>query len=144
VVSFTPWPFNPRERAPSNQWIGGSVGPRNRLDKVSKRKIPNPDGNRTPIVQPVVSCYINSNIIFPSMFMSSEWCSPFTFISDKISCTRRILISPMCATCHAHLILLDFNTLIIIQWVAGALPLGVKKPERETDHSPLSSAEVKE
>jgi hypothetical protein len=30
-----------------------------------------------------------------------------------------------------------------IQWVAGALSLGVKQPGREADHSPLSSAEVK-
>jgi hypothetical protein len=30
-----------------------------------------------------------------------------------------------------------------IQWVPGALPLGVKRPGRETDHSPPSSAEVK-
>jgi hypothetical protein len=31
-----------------------------------------------------------------------------------------------------------------IQWVAGALSLGVKRPGREADHSPSSSAEVKE
>jgi hypothetical protein len=31
-----------------------------------------------------------------------------------------------------------------IQWVAGALSLGVKRPGREADHSPPSSAEVKE
>jgi hypothetical protein len=31
-----------------------------------------------------------------------------------------------------------------IQWVPGALPLGVKRPGREADHSPPSSAEVKE
>jgi hypothetical protein len=31
-----------------------------------------------------------------------------------------------------------------IQWVQGALSLGVKRPGRETDHSPPSSAEVKE
>jgi hypothetical protein len=30
------------------------------------------------------------------------------------------------------------------QWVPGALSLGVKLPEREADHSPPSSAEVKE
>jgi hypothetical protein len=30
-----------------------------------------------------------------------------------------------------------------IQWVPEALSLGVKRPGRETDHSPLSSAEVK-
>jgi hypothetical protein len=31
-----------------------------------------------------------------------------------------------------------------IQWVPGALSLGIKRPGRETDHSPPFSAEVKE
>jgi hypothetical protein len=31
-----------------------------------------------------------------------------------------------------------------IQWVPGALSLGVKRPELESDHSPPSSAEIKE
>jgi hypothetical protein len=31
-----------------------------------------------------------------------------------------------------------------IQWVPGALSLGVKRPGREADHSPPSSAEVTE
>jgi hypothetical protein len=31
-----------------------------------------------------------------------------------------------------------------IQWVAGALSLGLKRPEREADHSPPSNAEVNE
>jgi len=30
-----------------------------------------------------------------------------------------------------------------IQWFPGALPLGVKRPAQEADHSPLFSAEVK-
>jgi hypothetical protein len=30
------------------------------------------------------------------------------------------------------------------QWVPGALPLGIKRPEREAHYSPPSSAEVKE
>jgi hypothetical protein len=29
-----------------------------------------------------------------------------------------------------------------IQWVPGALSLGIKRPGREADHSPPSSAEV--
>jgi hypothetical protein len=29
------------------------------------------------------------------------------------------------------------------QWVSGALPLGVKRPGREANHSPPSSAELK-
>jgi hypothetical protein len=31
-----------------------------------------------------------------------------------------------------------------IQWVLGALTLGIKRPGREADHSPSSSADVKE
>jgi hypothetical protein len=31
-----------------------------------------------------------------------------------------------------------------IQWIPGFLSLGVKRPVREADHSPPSSAEVKE
>jgi hypothetical protein len=30
-----------------------------------------------------------------------------------------------------------------IQWVPGAVSQGIKQPEREADHSPVSSAEVK-
>jgi len=32
----------------------------------------------------------------------------------------------------------------LVQWVPGALSLGVKRPGREADHLPPSSAEVKE
>jgi hypothetical protein len=31
-----------------------------------------------------------------------------------------------------------------IQWMPGALSLGVKRPGREADHSPPSSVEIKE
>jgi hypothetical protein len=34
-------------------------------------------------------------------------------------------------------------TQTLIQWVPGALSPGVKRPEREADHSPPPSAEVK-
>jgi hypothetical protein len=56
VVSFTPRPSHPRERAPGTHWIGGWVGPRAVLDRVVKRKIPSPHREskpRTSIVQPV-------------------------------------------------------------------------------------------
>jgi hypothetical protein len=42
VVSFTPRPLYPRERAPRTHWIGGWVGPRAVLETVIKRKIPSP------------------------------------------------------------------------------------------------------
>jgi hypothetical protein len=38
----------------------------------------------------------------------------------------------------------DSGTQPPIQWVPGALTLGVKRPGREADHSPPSSVEVKE
>jgi hypothetical protein len=38
VVSFTPQPRYPGERAPGNHWIGVWVGPRVDLDGVEKRK----------------------------------------------------------------------------------------------------------
>jgi hypothetical protein len=49
-----PGHFTPRERVPGIHWIGGWVGFRAGLDKVVKRKIPNPcreSNPRTPIVQ---------------------------------------------------------------------------------------------
>jgi hypothetical protein len=36
----------------------------------------------------------------------------------------------------------DNIRLVPIQWVPGALSLGVKRPGREADHSPPPSAEV--
>jgi hypothetical protein len=42
VVSFTPRPLYPKERAPGTHWIGGWVGPRAVLDAVVKRKVPSP------------------------------------------------------------------------------------------------------
>jgi hypothetical protein len=38
---------------------------------------------------------------------------------------------------------LHYHPLHNIQWVSGALSLGVKRPGHEADHSPPSSAEVK-
>jgi hypothetical protein len=38
VVSFTPRPLYPGERAPGTHWIGGSVSARVGLDDVEKRK----------------------------------------------------------------------------------------------------------
>jgi hypothetical protein len=38
VVSFTPRPLYPWERAPGTHWIGGWVDPRAGLDDVEKRK----------------------------------------------------------------------------------------------------------
>jgi hypothetical protein len=56
VISFTPRPLYPSERAPVILWIGGWVGTRTVLDAVVKRKIPNPrrkSNPGTPIAKPV-------------------------------------------------------------------------------------------
>jgi hypothetical protein len=42
LVSFTPRPLYPRERAPYTHWTRGWVGPRAGLDTVVKRKINSP------------------------------------------------------------------------------------------------------
>jgi hypothetical protein len=60
VVSFTPRPLYPGERASDTHWIGGWVGPRAVLDAAVKRKIPSPrreSNPRTQIVQPVAQHY---------------------------------------------------------------------------------------
>jgi hypothetical protein len=60
VVSFTPRPLYPRERAPGTHWIGGWVGSGAVLDAVVKRKIPSlcwESNPRTPTVQPVAQSY---------------------------------------------------------------------------------------
>jgi hypothetical protein len=47
----------PRGKDPGIHWIGGWVGPRAGLDAGARRKILCPVGDRTPIVQSVVSHY---------------------------------------------------------------------------------------
>jgi len=53
---------------------------------------------------------IHSNIIFPSTHRSSKWTLPFRFPTKILTI---FLISLMCATWHAHLIILDLITVII-------------------------------
>jgi hypothetical protein len=70
----------------------------------------------------------------------------------KIESKRRVLIEEKLDEIGARLqnsprkpfTHLTGPTQLPIQWVPGALSLGVKRPEREADHSPPSSAEVKE
>jgi len=52
---------------------------------------------------------IHSNVIFPSTPSSYEWSLAFTFSNQNIVC---ILVTPVRATCHSHLIL-DLIILII-------------------------------
>jgi hypothetical protein len=63
-----PCHFNPGERAPSTQWIGGWLAPRAGLDDVEKRKFLTLDGTQTPtslVVQPIASSYTDCAIPAP-------------------------------------------------------------------------------
>jgi hypothetical protein len=48
VVSFTPRPLYPRERAAGTRWTGGRVGPRAGLNAVTKKKNPGPCRDSNP------------------------------------------------------------------------------------------------
>jgi hypothetical protein len=138
-VSFTSRPLYPRERAPGTHWIGGWVGPRAGLDAVVKRKIPNPCQDSNPrsyspwpssippqlLIQPNetnISCYI---YIYTHTHTHTHTQYPGIFLLTPASRTALGPNQPL------------------IQWVPGALSLGVKRPGREADHSPPSGAEVK-
>jgi hypothetical protein len=60
VVSFTPLPLYPRERAPGTHFMGGWVDPRAGLDDMEKRKFFTLLGLELSlplVVQPVASRY---------------------------------------------------------------------------------------
>jgi hypothetical protein len=102
------------KRAPNTHWIGGWVGLRVTLDAVVKRKIPSPS-----------VCVGNgygldvrgSGVRFPvglGIFLFSTACRPALG-----------------------------STQPSIQWVPGALSLGLKRPEREAHNSHPCSVKVK-
>jgi len=78
------------------------------------------------------------------------WYTTFLLLSFPITCMSKgflscsyeytSILSCILEIIHEHMEPIPLP----IQWAPGALPLGVKRPERETDHSPPSSAEVKE
>jgi hypothetical protein len=68
VPSPTRRPLHPEERAPGIHLIGEWMNHRAGLYAVAKRKIPSPAGNRTTVVQPLVSVAILS---YPSLFKES-------------------------------------------------------------------------
>jgi hypothetical protein len=67
--------------------------------------------------------------------------SEFTLLAEKRF--AYIALSAVDGLCTNN-VLICGATQPPIQWVPGALSLGVKRPGREADHSPPSSAEVKE
>jgi hypothetical protein len=62
----------------------------------------------------------------------------------ECECSVWILSPEMCRTLTFNFIMLLLEYQLPIQWVPGALSLGVKRLGLEVDHSPPSSAEVKE
>jgi hypothetical protein len=64
--------FTPRERAPGTHWIGGSLGPRARLEGVVK-KVSNPWESNPghPTAQPVASRYIDWAI--PALYNLTQY-----------------------------------------------------------------------
>jgi hypothetical protein len=109
-----------RERAPGSHWIGSWVGPRAGLDVVVKRKIPRfcRDSN-PPVIQSVAQRYTTELFRLLSV----------QIVTKYISTASRSSLGP---------------TQPPIQWVLGALCLGIKRRGREADDSPPPSAEVKE
>jgi hypothetical protein len=115
---------------------------------------------------------IHSNIIFPYTPRSSEWSLPFKFSNQNFVCISYLFICVLHALSISSFsgIALGYGlddrgfeswqgpgiflfTIVSrpalwltqppIQWVRGTLSLGVKRPGCGADHSPPSSAEVK-
>jgi hypothetical protein len=173
VFSFTPRPLNPRGRAPSIHCIGGWVGLTTSLDAVVRRKIPSPRREskpRTPILQSVAQRYTDWAITAlcsytklpsrPVRFKKSQiihlkyeysnlkHISSFLGIAQWYSAGLQIGWSGFNSwqglgiflfTTASRTALLPAQPPILL----GVLFLGVKRPGREADHSPPSSAEVK-
>jgi hypothetical protein len=68
MVSFTPLPLYPRERAPGTHFMGGWVDPRAGLDDMEKWKFVTLSGLELPlplVAQPVASRYTDWAIPAP-------------------------------------------------------------------------------
>jgi hypothetical protein len=126
------------------------VGPRAVLDAVAQRKIPSPlreSNPRIPIVQPLAApVYLKVRVRCASILFH-EYNIQLSGISLGYGLDVRGFES------WQGLGIFLFTTASRpavgptqppIQWVPGAPSPGVKRPEPEADHSPPSSAEVKE
>jgi hypothetical protein len=74
------------------------------------------------------------------IFLMKRWATGWTIGVQGFDCRRGLGIFLFNTAFRTALGL----TQPPIQWVPGTLSLGVKWPGREADHSPQSSAEVKE
>jgi hypothetical protein len=138
----------PQRKSPASHWMGGWMEPIAGLDTVVKRKIPSspPGIELRPSYRPA-RCQSLYRLSYPGdvLYTSRNICKQFVSNHCCVNvrkCEVTVLINK-----HTHIyihITLMGPTQPPLQWVAGALSLGVKRPEREADHSPPSSAEVKE
>jgi hypothetical protein len=129
------------------------VGPRAVLDAVVKKKIPSSrreSNPRTPIVQLVAQRYIDWAItalpphyvvLFIRMLRHLYFRSKYFPRYGVLRFASRQGLGIFFSTAASRTAL--GPTQPPIQWAPGALSLGVKRPGREADHSPPSSAEVK-
>jgi hypothetical protein len=78
VVSFTPRPLYPRERAPGIHWVAGWVGTTADLDARARRKIPSPYRNSKP----------RSSSPYPELY---HWAIPAANVWGSGSIILRIL-----------------------------------------------------
>jgi hypothetical protein len=163
-----PGRFIPRERAPGTHWIGGWVGSRAALDAVVKIKIPSPYRGSKPrpsspfpsaiplsYPAPWSACRIVINTQTPRYSNSLTYSTELSLIRScccSVNIVPRIrVVRPGFDSRQGQSLLFTTasktalgSTQSPIQWVTGTFILGVKRPDREIDHSPSSSAEVKE
>jgi hypothetical protein len=93
VVSVTPRPrFTPGERTPGTHWTGGWVGPSAGLDAETRKKSFVSVGDRTPVVQSVVSHYTDWAAWAPEVYSSPDNKIPRLFILEfegSLPCTQK-------------------------------------------------------
>jgi hypothetical protein len=147
-------------------WIGGWVGPRAALDAVAKRKIPDSatflvmekqtilgsdpvkNFNRNTWLCFVKFTKLNSASSMDGSQTHSSSAAQTTAVT-VLSAGSEFLLFRFLSGLGIFLFTTASRTALgptqpPIQWVPGALSLGVKRPGHEADHSPPSSAEVKD
>jgi hypothetical protein len=136
VVNFTLRPFYPQERTPTTHWIRGWVGHRSR-------------SWRSGIEENSLHCPCRESNLGLA-------CSLVTILTELLRCNKNVnaklsswatgwTIGVLGFDSRQGLGIFFFTTASRtalgptqppIQWVPGALSLGVKRPGREADHSP--------
>jgi hypothetical protein len=137
LVSFTPRPVYPRERAYSTHWIGGWVGPRDGLEKIKFLTLP--DTNSDPsFVQLIASR--NTDWAIPARHVLSRsneisryvTILHFSIYPSKIPIFHQIIFLPSQSAledfCHRH---------SVLRWkstdVSAALVVSINRVEDETN-----------